>query len=182
MKVYIGPYRDVFGTHSISDFLKRIGVKSPMRRKIINWWRTLPWTLYKMERKYKPQKIKVKIDDWDTWSADYTLAQIILPLLIRLKDVKPGSPLVDDEDVPEVIRSTYARPKENEWDVDEFHHQRWEWVLNEMIWAFNEIIKEPVEDSFDIGSDDWHWRSCLYNERLRRAFMLFGKYYQCLWT
>jgi hypothetical protein len=43
----------------------------------------------------------VKIDKWDTWSMDHTLAQIVLPMLKQLQATKHGSPLVEDEDVPE---------------------------------------------------------------------------------
>jgi hypothetical protein len=42
----------------------------------------------------------VKIDRWDTWSMDHTLAHIVLPMLRQLQATKHGSPLVDDEDVP----------------------------------------------------------------------------------
>ena len=31
------------------------------------------------------QKISVRIDDHDTWSMDYTLAHIILPMLVQLQ-------------------------------------------------------------------------------------------------
>ena len=44
--------------------------------------------------------INVRIDDFDTWSMDHTLAPIILPMLIQLKETKHGSPKVDDADVP----------------------------------------------------------------------------------
>jgi hypothetical protein len=36
------------------------------------------------------------------------------------------------------LRSTSAEPKKNEWDTDSNHFQRWEWVLDEMIWAFEQ--------------------------------------------
>jgi len=48
----------------------------------------------------------VKIDRWDTWSMDHTLAKIILPMLKQLKDTKHGSAIVDLEDVPEELRGT----------------------------------------------------------------------------
>ena len=56
----------------------------------------------------------VKIDYWDTWSMDHTLGHIALPMLKQLKATKHGSPFVDDEDVPEHLRSTAAPPKEND--------------------------------------------------------------------
>ena len=89
------------------------------------------------------------IDRWDTWSMDHSLAPIILPMLVQLNNTKHGSPFTDDEDVPESIRSTNAAPKENEHEVDEFHHARWEWVLDEMIWAFEQKVAM-------IGKDDYY--------------------------
>jgi hypothetical protein len=50
----------------------------------------------------------IKIDKWDTWSMDHTLSPIILPMLKQLKEVKHGAPNVEDEDVPEHLRSTSA--------------------------------------------------------------------------
>jgi len=98
------------------------------------------------------REIKVEIDPYDTWSLYHNLAYIIHPLLIQLKDNKQGAPFVDDEDVPEHLRSTAAAPKENEWDTDSLHFVRWDWVLDEMIWAFepkrvpDEAYKEFVFD------------------------------------
>ena len=43
----------------------------------------------------------VKIDRWDTWSMDHTLAHIILPMLKQLDKEKHGAPYTNDEDVPE---------------------------------------------------------------------------------
>ena len=63
------------------------------------------------------RKIVIHIDDYDTWSMDHTLAPIIAPMLKQLKATKHGAPFVDDEDVPEHLRSTNAKPKENKWDT-----------------------------------------------------------------
>ena len=46
----------------------------------------------------------VKIDHWDTWSMDSTLAPIILPMLKQLRETKHGSVIVDLEDVPQELR------------------------------------------------------------------------------
>jgi len=95
----------------------------------------------------RPRKVKVHIDDYDVWGADHTLAMIIHPVLVKLKQCKQGSPNVDDEDVPEHLKSTSAGPKENEWDTDEFHHTRWDYVLDEMIWAFEQHTDENCNDN-----------------------------------
>ena len=59
----------------------------------------------------KERNIKVKIHEYDTWSMDITIALIIHPMLVHLKATKNGSPLVNDDDVPENLRSTAAKPK-----------------------------------------------------------------------
>ena len=93
----------------------------------------------------------VKIDRWDTWSMDHTLSPIILPMLRQLKEAKHGAPFVDDEDVPEHLRSTAAPAKENEWDTDENHFKRWDWAMGEMIFAFECKVDDSWEDQFRSG-------------------------------
>jgi hypothetical protein len=144
----------------------------------------------------RTQQIKVRIDRWDTWSMDHTLAHIVLPMLIQLKATKHGAPWVDDEDVPEELRSTSAPPKENEYDTDSNHHLRWDWILDEMIWAFNQKCRDHWEDDYYgdyvedqkngsmAGSFEWvdHEGQKAHQERMSNGFMLFGKYFESLWN
>ena len=144
----------------------------------------------------RTQKIKVRIDKWDTWSMDHTLAHIVLPMLVQLKATKYGAPWVDDEDVPEELRSTSAPPKENEYDTDDFHFKRWDWVLDEMIWAFEQKCRDHWEDDYYgdyvedqkngsmAGSFEWvdHEGQKAHQERMSNGFMLFGKYFESLWN
>jgi len=99
----------------------------------------------------------VKIDRWDTWSMDHTLSSIILPMLKQLKEKKHGAPFVDDDDVPEHLRSTAAPTKENEWDTDDNHFLRWDWAMNEMIFAFECKVDNSWEDAFRSGEHDIKW-------------------------
>ena len=56
---------------------------------------------------YSPkQKTSIRIDNYDTWSMDHTLAPIILPMLVQLKATKHGAPMVDMEDVPREYTKT----------------------------------------------------------------------------
>ena len=113
--------------------------------------RGIMWVLDRIH----PKIDYVKIDKWDTWSMDHTLAIIALPMLKQLKDTKHGSPLVDDEDVPEHLRSTAAEPKENEWDTDSNHFLRWDWVMDEMIFAFTCKVDDSWEEEFRSGVHDY---------------------------
>jgi hypothetical protein len=113
--------------------------------------RAIQWVLDRVHPKIE----YVKIDRYDTWSMDHTLAHIVLPMLKQLKATKHGSPLVEDEDVPEHLRSTTAPPKENEWDIDDNHFRRWDWVMDEMIFAFECKIDDSWQDAFRSGEIDW---------------------------
>jgi hypothetical protein len=154
------------------------------------------------------RKISVKIDPWDTWSMDHTLAYIIHPMLVQLQKDKHGSPLVDDGDVPKELRSTSAPPKENDYDTDDNHHERWTWALQEMIWAFAQKLDDTADDQFHTGVHDIQWNKIVakdgteafemikgpndthvfdkegwekWNARKSNGFRLFGKYYEALW-
>ena len=143
----------------------------------------------------KERKISVQIDPWDTWSADHTLALIIVPLLQKMKDDKQGSPNVDDADVPEHLR---APAKENAWDTDSNWHLRWDYVLNEMLWAMQQIASDNENDEkfFDDSEVD-ETKGVMeqihaikvdreglqaHQDRIQKGCELFGKYFQALWS
>jgi hypothetical protein len=110
---------------------------------------------------------------------DDTLSHIIYPMLIQLKETKHGSPWVEDEDVPEHLRSTNAEPKENEWDTDSLFHDRWDWVLDEMIWAFEHKVDDGWTNKY-YETNDYEGLRAEQN-RMKNGFRLFGKYYEGLW-
>lgn len=180
-----------------------VGEKSKwgLEREVTWLYKFLTWVHSKRE-----QTIKVHIDKWDTWSMDHTLGYIILPMLKQLKETKHGAPFVDDEDVPEELKSTSAPPKENDWDTDENHFKRWDWVLDEMIFAFEckSGSMENWEDQFHTGEHDLEWVKeedgnyrmvrgendtshydveghTEFHKRIKNGFRLFGKYYENLW-
>jgi hypothetical protein len=148
------------------------------------------------------QKKSIRIDSWDTWNMAHTLADIIHPMLRQLHKTNHGAPYTDDEDVPEHLRSTNAKPKKNEWDTDSNHFKRWDWIMKEMIWAFGELAKDR-DPNFCIkkGKHKWvkkegqDWSEMItlvepvydtekakaYYARKKNAFRLFGKYYENLW-
>ena len=119
---------------------------------------------------------QITIHNWDTWSMDHTLSYIIVPMLIQLKETKHGSPNVDNEDVPEELRMPDGW-KETRYNIDgetdEQFFNRWDWVLDEMIWAFT-----YKRDNFDsLLAED---REAV-QARMSNGFRLFGKYYENLW-
>ena len=221
MKAVIGPYRDrISGPLKLQDwyFAKRFGkFNYDYSEADYTWYDrviakvtdAMMDVLNKTINKYldkNERKIKIHIDDYDVWGADHTIALVVHPILLKLKLKKHGSPHVDDDDVPEHLRSTAAPPKENEWDIDDNTHARWDWVMNEMIWAFEQCAKDDKgEEQFYSGNVDFKFDkeedSELYRmghgpnhtfevdrvgqkahyDRINNGLRLFAKYYFGLW-
>jgi hypothetical protein len=140
----------------------------------------------KLNKRYETcsnNQAEIRIDKWDTWSADFVLAKIAHPLLIQLKEAKQGIPMVDDIDVPHIpMPECYDENKI--WEYPEFE-RRWEWVMDEMIWALGEISNckenEPEIKKLESGEMDLS-DYYAYQDRIVRGTTLFGKYFQNLWT
>ena len=133
---------------------------------------------------YTPkQKTSIRIDKFDTWSMDHTLAPIILPMLVQLKETKHGAPMVDMKDVPRELRATKKQLDAygKNGDVDPKHFDRWDWVLDEMIWAFEQkCCDDWTEYYYHNNKLDFEGFKA-HQKRMRNGFRLFGKYYEGLW-
>jgi hypothetical protein len=177
-------------------------IRSWDRERTTTWlYRFLMWIESKKKR-----KIEIHIDRWDTWSMDHTLALIVLPMLKQLKATKHGAPQVDIDDVPAHLKPTKKALKAYEKDgtTDEQFFDRWDWVMSEMIFAFDSKVNDGWEDQFETGTSDIQWKTLeggmsemirgpndtkvydwegrkKYEERIANGFRLFGKYYQNLW-
>lgn len=110
-----------------------------------------------------PQQVDVHIDDWDAYSADYTLAYVIHPVLVKLKESNKGFP--------------YG-----------LTIQEWDEILDKMIYAF--YIKCNFFDTSDacaehcdgdITCDECKECCAEVSKKMKEGFELFGKYYEDLW-
>ena len=128
------------------------------------------------------QKVHIHVDPWDTWSMDHTLAPIILPMLKQLQANKHGGPYVDYEDVPEDLRPNDVEIEhcKNMRQVDTHFFARWDWVMNEMIYAFDcKANKDDPLMRFEYPEEKDQMLA--EQERISNGFRLFGKYYEALW-
>ena len=118
------------------------------------------------------RRVSVRIDPTDVYGADHTLALIIAPTLRMLKAKKNGSPWVDNVDLPAELKMSKRDTKifnDGHWDkklkfteaekdaIDAKYHAGWDWVLDEMIWAFEQHEQGNWEDQFHSGEHDIHW-------------------------
>src|SRR6056300_1041692 len=93
------------------------------------------------------RETNVVIHHYDTWNMDESLAHVVLPMLKQLRKTKHGSPNVDKEDVPSHLwpeEQDVLRYKEvGETDGNFF--KRWDWIMDEMIFAFETKVGELSE-------------------------------------
>ena len=226
MKIYKSNYRN----HWVSPYVilekiffwREIDYDEPIIKKLSDFLNPFSVAWKKFLDFVHPRISYVKIDRYDTWSMDHTLADIILPMLKQLRDTKHGSPLVDLEDLPEELRMVgyedwssqlrfdFGDSEQHEKESWEITHRRWEWVLNEMIFAFEHLVDDKWEDAYHSGELDIKHVPCewyddgkpkLYStehgpnhtyeldyeglrkvyDRMENGFKLFGKYYRGLW-
>ena len=222
------PVKDKYGIESKPDWVHNFGewlahgsvAPEPTKENPVSLWRddrpeTLLYKFLSWLHSKKVRRVEVLIDKYDTWSMDSTLAYIVLPMLEQLQKTKHGAPFVDDKDVPKELRSTSAPPLSKEdKDVgatDDNHFKRWDWVLDEMIFAFKSKIDEDWTHQFHSGTHDWYSEATSFDEatgkallfqlkrgpndtaevdmkgmkayqkRISNGFRLFGKYYENLW-
>jgi len=197
--------------HNFGEWLAHGSIEpEPQVGEITSWDRERHYTwLYKfLSWIHSKQKrtIKVHIDPWDTWSMDYTLAYIVLPMLKQLKETKQGAPYVENADVPEELHMNVHEKVAYKTDgtTDGKFFERWDWVMGEMIFAFDSKVNDGWEEQFETGTSDLQWKKLedgnsqmvegpnhtrvydwegrkKYEERISNGFRLFGKYYQNLW-
>jgi hypothetical protein len=225
MKIYKSNYRN----HWVSPYVilekvffwREIDYDEPIIEKLSNFLNPFSIAWMNFLDFVHPRINYVKIDRYDTWSMDHTLADIILPMLKQMKATKHGSPTVDDDDMPDHLRGTTTEDWDAQHTFDFYRehqiqegerdiHARWEWVLDEMIFAFEHYVDDTWEEAFRSGEHDmihvpceWYedGRPKLYSiekgpndtyvcdyegmnkvyKRMENGFRLFGKYYRGLW-
>jgi hypothetical protein len=212
MKVRIGPYIHWFGPYQMADavffWLEKYpedGHEDRLVYKLHSWLgdflagknnnsklsKFCEWV-----HKYRKRKVVVKLDHYDHWNANHTMALIILPLLKELKEHKQGSCDVSLSDVPDSLWPKQLAGSNNNY-TDDTIHERWAWVLDEMIWTFEQEVDDDDESKFYDHSESNDPNDDLmtqvgklkidregleaHQERKANGFRLFGKYYQGLW-
>lgn len=180
--------READWVHDFGTFLAGGSKQDSLLSRFLQW-------LHKVRQNLPWNKDVVKIDYWDSWSCDHTLSPIILPLLKQLKATKHGYGMIEDVDVPKHLQSWYALPKET-WEWDGNAEARYEWVLDEMIWSFEQLCNDDHDSQFfdhsgvdmnlpfmeQIGKTKIdHLGLKAHNERIDNGLRLFGKYFRTLW-
>lgn len=106
------------------------------------------------------RKISVQIDPWDTWNLDNTLARIIYPALLQLKEEKQGVPgeIVDQvggEDYSEQDSfDFYKETHQESWDKAA---KKWDEIMDKMIWSFQQLAESDYDSQYHHGIAKYDW-------------------------
>jgi len=185
MKVYISKYRDHWlSPYKIAEklcFWREIDYDEAWVRRLNKMLEPVMTGIRWVLDKVHPRIEYVKIDRYDVWSMDITLALIILPMLKQLKATKHGYP-------------------------SNLTEKKWEIILDKMIWSFEQVVLfyedsqfwivkpeidwEAKERSSVTGLSEIKWkvkgkldtrRMKRHHQKIDEGLELFGKYYRNLW-
>jgi hypothetical protein len=195
MKVYIGPYTNYIGPYQLAEKIffwidhrailfdtdgvleNRWDVKAC--EKFGDWldgnWvgKFCRWLDSKKER-----KINIRIDSYDTWSMDHTLALIVHPMLVQLKECNHGYFSSDPEDAPAIG----AGDETDHGGSDTLALDRYNWIMDELIWTFETLKSDDYKSFYNEETDTYNLEGQqAHDERIRNGLRLFGKYYRALW-
>lgn len=210
MRVFIGKYKNFFGPYQIAE--KILFWKDKYEDNSVHEFGKFLSDVPGLHRfcefvqSLKSRSVSVKLHDYDTWSAFSTMSYIILPMLKQLKDQKCGTPWTKHSDGPWYYRFT----PHDEYHYDDegsYNHERWEWIMDEMIWAFEQLVNDDWEDRYTLipAEIDWsdhpeddgetaiplRWKVQgsydmeglkSHQNKINRGLILFGTYFQNLWT
>lgn len=141
-----------------------------------------------------PRVVDVVVESFDLYNADNTIGLIIHPILVAYKDKCTSVFYVDDEDVPDELKTGGTDSDFKDFDAGK---RKQDWVIDEMIYAFECL--GPNSDwegkyyNFKDGYDTAPFEKMhLFYEvdeegleaaekRLNNGLRLFGRYCRGLW-
>jgi len=122
----------------------------------------------------KNRAFNIHIDDFDVWSLDYTLACIIHPALVRLRETKHGYPELWEDGM--VTHHNYDRQLHFDFIDEEVETkyliEKWNDIMDKMIYSFGIIVDHH---------DDWNYMSPQEWDKVQEGLDLFAKHYTSLW-
>ena len=118
----------------------------------------------------KNRAFNIHIDDYDVWSLDHTLAYIIHPALIRLKETKHSYPELWEDGM--VKHHNWTRQLHFDFIDEEVETKylvdKWDSIMDKMIYSFGKLAED------DLSVLD-------FDDNIQEGLDLFAKHYTSLW-
>jgi hypothetical protein len=184
MKIKIGPYLNWWGPYQIADLLQHVGVSEDTCHKIGEKLAATPLNaICEWIHERRKRTSVIRIDKYDTWSMDSTLAPIILPMLIQLKSLKHGSPcdMLGFQQTSNSAQYCFDFYREDDDRADAAGHAEWSAIMSKMIWSFEQLSNDDWEEQFFKDDEYDHVGHQAYHRRINEGLELFGKHFRSLW-
>lgn len=198
MRVYISDYQSVKPAGRLRRTFWSIqrwwhqtflGTKNSL---VVRWWRRV-FLKNQESSERNEQQVKVQVHPWDLTNVDRTLAYVISEVLTKYSELPIGGwPNTDPLDGPAHLMA-----------AGEGSEERWNWIVDEMTWAFQQY-NTSWHQQYQSGESDYVWEAIKgggaqiitgpnhtlvideegqrrHQERIDRGIYLFGKYYKYLW-
>lgn len=118
-------------------------------------------------------RIKIKVEAHDIFEARSSLAVINLEVLKEFRNCSSEStPFIKIEDIPEALHGYVT--EDTFYNEGGFSHEGWDWILGEMIFAFEYCLDDGWLD--DSKEQD------RLEKRCQNGLLLYAKYFRSLWT
>lgn len=135
---------------------------------------THPWEIlryWKRQTKFAWQRVFRGWDDRAVWSLNYHLAEIIPPILKKLKEDKVGIPMFCFEGIEE---TTFENGSIGYTDENmEIAEKRWNAILDEMITGFERYNTLSDVSSYEEEREEY--------KKVERALELLKLHFESLW-
>ena len=130
----------------------------------------------------KNRAFHIRIDDYDVWNLDDTLAHIIHPALIRLRETKQGYPELWEDGMEPKFSNQLAFDFVDFDEQDKYLEKKWNNVMSTMIRAFGLIIHREAHEDAANKSDKGYLKYMLeYYKAVDKGLTLFARHYHALW-
>ena len=103
------------------------------------------------------RRVEVEVNKWDTYSADYTLALIILPVLLQLKETQHGVPGSFCDGVGSDYDRNFCFDFIDRDEIQNAGEEKWKETLDKMIWSFHQIVDDTWDSKYHHGSFEFDW-------------------------
>jgi len=106
------------------------------------------------------RKVSVEIENFDTWALDHSLAMIIYPALLQLRDTKSGVPSEFTNRIGGDFDDNYYFDFINEDDTEVFNQlcDNWTETLDKMIWSFYQLsLDDDYDNKYHHGEMEISW-------------------------
>jgi len=106
------------------------------------------------------KKVDIHIDKYDSWNAAHTMAYVILPILLQLRNTSSSIPaeFADIKNEDYSGQYTFDFYKADHSAAFDKCIENWNKTLDKMIWSFQQLVVDEYEQLYHHGQPKFSWK------------------------